>query len=175
MYFAKYDVTLQDFLSLFLKVTAAVVMIVNNLLQVGDDQLGESDLVANSTSRIVRSLGRQISNVLADGGNVSEVTSSLVVVAKTFPLSSLANGLGFAAVAGENETDSLAEDQIGLYDSGTEIPVGDVASSVKLPAEIVNQLPQGKQHIIKGICIHDDTKCPHYVILKVTVSAQCQN
>ena len=148
---------MKNFLSLFLKVTAAVVMIVNNLLQVEDDQLGQTDMVANSTSRIVRSLGRQISNVLADGGNVSEVTSSLAVVAKTFPPSSLANGLGFAAVAGENETDSLAEDQIGLYDSGTEIPVGDVASSVKLPAEIVSQLPEGKQDIIKGMCILRDT------------------
>ena len=119
--------------------------IVNNLLQIEDDQLSETDTVANSSSRIVKSLERQISNALTAGGNVSQVTSSLAVVAMNVPPSSLTMGLGFAAMGGANKTDSLAADQIGLYGSGIEIPLEDIASSIQLPAEIVNHFPKGEQ------------------------------
>ena len=120
--------------------------IVDNLLQVGEDRLGAADEVANSSSRIVQSLGRQISNALAAGHNVSQVTRSLAVEARTFRSSDLAHGVGFAAILRENGTGSFDEDVVEIYWSGDEVPMADVLASIQLPAEVVNKSSQGKCH-----------------------------
>ncbi|XP_022103274.1 uncharacterized protein LOC110986009 [Acanthaster planci] len=124
------------------KVTASVINVVNNLLQVDAKKLNDSSAVANSSSRIVKALEKQISNVLAGGENISQVTTSVAVVAMNFDNGSLANGVGFAAVS-DGVTDSLLDEDIGVYrGSDGDIPLEGTEASVKLPAAILkNTLP----------------------------------
>ncbi|XP_038051051.1 uncharacterized protein LOC119724185 [Patiria miniata] len=121
------------------ELTESVVMVVSNLLQVDDDQLGDTDAVARSLSRIVRSLCRQISNVLAAGGNVSFETRSLAVRAMAFHPRDLADGLGFAALGGESAIDLMTGMQIDVYGPDSEIPMEQVVASVELPAQIADK------------------------------------
>ncbi|XP_038077173.1 uncharacterized protein LOC119745021 [Patiria miniata] len=126
------------------EVTASVVKVVNNLLQVDAKKLNDTSRVANSSSRIVQALEKQISNVLAAGKNVSEITTSVAVVAMNFDPELLSNGVGFGAISGENDSDSLADDDIGVYQgSDDEIPLEEVEASIELPAEILKNHPPG--------------------------------
>ncbi|XP_038077172.1 uncharacterized protein LOC119745020 [Patiria miniata] len=126
------------------EVTASVVKVVNNLLQVDTKNFNDTSRVANSSSRVVQALERQISNVLAAGKNVSEITTSVAVVAMNFDPELLSNGVGFGAISGGNDSDSLADDDIGVYQgSDVEIPLEEVEASIELPAEILKNRPPG--------------------------------
>ncbi|XP_038077171.1 uncharacterized protein LOC119745019 [Patiria miniata] len=126
------------------EVTASVVKVVNNLLQVDAKKLNDTSRVANSSSRVVQALEKQISNVLAAGKNVSEIRTSVAVVAMNFDPELLSNGVGFRAISGGNDSDSLADDDIGVYQgSDDEIPLEEVEASIELPAEILKNHPPG--------------------------------
>ncbi|XP_038044290.1 uncharacterized protein LOC119718928 [Patiria miniata] len=126
------------------EVTASVVKVVNNLLQVDAKKFNDTSRVANSSSRIVQALEKQISNVLAAGKNVSEITTSVAVVAMNFDPKLLSNGVGFGAISGGNDSDSLADDDIDVYQgSDDEIPLEEVEASIELPAEILKNHPPG--------------------------------
>ena len=126
--------------------TASVVNVVNNLLQVDTAKFNDTSNLASSSSRIVQALEKQLSNVLAAGKNVSEVTTGVAVVAMNFDPDSVANGVGFAAVSGGEKTDSLLDEEIDVYKgSDGEISVEAVEASVKLPPAISKYHPTGIQ------------------------------
>ncbi|XP_038050911.1 uncharacterized protein LOC119724062 [Patiria miniata] len=126
------------------EVTANVIIVVNNLLQVDTREFNDSESAANSSSRVVRALERQIWNVLAAGKNISAVTTSVAVVASHFNAGALLNGVVFAALSGGGGSESLADEDIGVFrGSDGDIPLVKVEVSIKLPEEILKLFPTG--------------------------------
>ncbi|XP_038050907.1 uncharacterized protein LOC119724059 [Patiria miniata] len=126
------------------EVTANVINVVNNLVQVDTREFNDSESAANSASRVVRALEGQILNVLAAGKHISAVTTSLAVAASHFVPDALVNGVGFAATSGGSGSESLINKDIGVYDSSDgDIPVEKVEASIELPEAILQQFPTG--------------------------------
>ncbi|XP_038050910.1 uncharacterized protein LOC119724061 [Patiria miniata] len=126
------------------EVTANVIKVVNNLLQVDTREFNDSESAANSSSRIVRALERQVWNVLAAGKNISAVTTSVAVVASHFNAGALLNGVVFAGLSGGGGSESLADEDIGVFHgSDGDIPLVKVEVSIKLPEEILKLFPTG--------------------------------
>ena len=122
--------------------------VVNSLLQVDDEKYHEVQST-NTTSRIIRALERQISHILTDGGNFTEIMSSLAVKALNIPPVSVVGGLGFAAYTQEeNGDDSFTDVRIVVYNSDAEINKDLVEASIELPEEALRKFLIGNTWLI---------------------------
>ncbi|XP_022098829.1 adhesion G-protein coupled receptor G6-like isoform X2 [Acanthaster planci] len=123
-------------------VASQIVTIVNNVLQIDRDATFEEAASSNSPSRIVAALESFVSALHSNGvGNLTEVQSSLAVVALSIPRGSLSNGFGFGSSLPISGADSLTGDRISVFmDKDAQL---EAEASIFLPAEILYEVSEG--------------------------------
>ncbi|XP_071810522.1 uncharacterized protein [Asterias amurensis] len=117
------------------QVTTDVINVVNNVLQVSEESLLQSD---NSTSRIVKAVEKQVFLVVSNGSNFSAVASSLAVKALNVPLTENFRGIVFSTRQNEDGNENLEEDDVNVCTKCEETG-GDgktIDTSISLPGDI---------------------------------------
>ena len=127
------------------QVTANVIAVVDNVLQVDDDDYEESVVVEAPTS-ILDSLEDQITlyQTQGEGDNLTMIGERLGVVALQLPESSLDMGLGFAtlsSVEGSSLYDELSDNMTMVYFNSDYIPLEIVDAAIELPNNIRDFIP----------------------------------
>ena len=85
---------------------------VNNLIQAPSDSFDSTQSGSSASASIVRSLEKQVSHSLSQGGNFSAVTPSLAVKALNLPAQSLNGGVAFATIYSKSGNSKLSEDEV---------------------------------------------------------------